>query len=229
MEFSPDAKIIFEHFGVALNATIFNTWIVMAVLTIGSMIVTWNVRPDVPASRWRTALEVIVTGIEGQIAEITRGHAGRLTPFVGTLFLFIATSNLLLVVPGFDPPTASLSTTTALAVSVFVAVPVFGVARSGAGGYLRSFLQPTFLMLPFNIISEFSRVLALAIRLYGNIMSGAVVAAILLSVAPFFLPVLMDMLGLLTGFIQAYIFAVLATVYIAAAAEAGSSSNTGES
>jgi F-type H+-transporting ATPase subunit a len=126
-------------------------------------------------------------------------------------------SNLLLVVPGFEPPTASLSTTTALALSVLIAVPLFGITSQGLGGYLKTYLQPSFIMLPFNIISEFSRGISLAIRLYGNIMSGAVIAAILLSVAPFFFPVVMDVLGLLTGVIQAYIFAILATVYISSA------------
>lgn len=217
MELTPDTRIVFDAFGIPVNATIVNTWIVMAVITMVSMIVTWRLRPDVPATRWRTALEVIVTGIKDQIAEITRKPNGHLVYFVGTLFLFIATSNLLLVVPGFDPPTASLSTTAALALAVFFAVPAFGIAGRGIRKYLRSYLEPSFVMLPFNIISEFSRGLALAIRLYGNIMSGAVIAAILLGVAPFFFPIVMDMLGLLTGLIQAYIFAVLATVYIAAA------------
>jgi F-type H+-transporting ATPase subunit a len=217
MNITTDTTVVFEVLDVPINATIVNTWIIMAVLTGASALVTWRLKPEAPATRWRTALEVIVTAIEGQIAEITRRPSSRFIPFVGTLFLFIAVSNLLLVVPGFKPPTASLSTTTALALSVLIAVPVFGIASRGVGGYLRTYLEPTVLMLPFNIISEFTRGLALAIRLYGNIMSGAVIAAILLGVAPFFFPVVMDMLGLLTGLIQAYIFAVLAMVYIAAA------------
>lgn len=217
MKITTDTTIVFKILDVPINATIVNTWVVMAVLTGASVLITWRLKPEAPASRWRTALEVIVTAIEGQIAEITRRPSSQFIPFVGTLFLFVAVSNLLLVVPGFEPPTASLSTTTALALSVLIAVPVFGIASRGIGGYLRTYLEPTALMLPFNIISEFTRGLALAIRLYGNIMSGAVIAAILLGVAPFFFPVVMDMLGLLTGLIQAYIFAVLAMVYIAAA------------
>lgn len=217
MKITTDTTVVFEILDVPINATIVNTWIIMAVLTGASALVTWRLKPEAPATRWRTALEVIVTAIEGQIAEITRRPSSRFIPFVGTLFLFIAVSNLLLVVPGFQPPTASLSTTTALALSVLIAIPAFGIASRGVGGYLRSYVEPTVLMLPFNIISEFTRGLALAIRLYGNIMSGAVIAAILLGVAPFFFPVVMDMLGLLTGLIQAYIFAVLAMVYIAAA------------
>jgi len=212
-----DTTVVFKILDVPINATIVNTWVIMAILTGASAAVTWRLKPEAPATRWRTALEVIVTAIESQIAEVTGRPSSRFIPFVGTLFLFIAVSNLLLVVPGFEPPTASLSTTTALALSVLIAVPVFGIASRGVGGYLRTYLEPTVLMLPFNIISEFTRGLALAIRLYGNIMSGAVIAAILLGVAPFFFPVVMDMLGLLTGMIQAYIFAVLAMVYIAAA------------
>ncbi|TFG81905.1 MAG: F0F1 ATP synthase subunit A, partial [Chromatiales bacterium] len=140
MEITPDARIMFEVAGLPINATIFNTWIVMVLLTISSALITWRLQPDVPASRWRTALEVIVTAIEAQIAEVTRQPSTRFIPFIGTLFLFIAVSNLLLVVPGFDPPTASLSTTTALALTVLVAVPAFGIASRGLGGYLKTYL-----------------------------------------------------------------------------------------
>ncbi len=217
MELTPDETIIFALRGIAITATVVNTWVIMALLTGVSVLVTRNLRPDVPPNRWRTALEVIVNGIVGQIAEISERRDPRVLYFVGTLFLFIVTANLLTVVPGFDTPTASLSTTAALALSVLVAVPIFGVGSRGIGGYLRSYIEPSFVMLPFNIIGEFSRGISLAIRLYGNIMSGAVIGAILLGVAPFFFPVVMDMLGLLTGVIQAYIFAILATVYISSA------------
>jgi F-type H+-transporting ATPase subunit a len=217
MEMTPDTHTVFTVWGVAINATLVNTWIIMAVLVGASALITRNLRPDVPPNRWRTALEVIVNGIVGQIAEITQNRAPRILYFSGTLFLFIVTANLLTVVPGFQTPTASLSTTAALALSVLIAVPVFGVGSRGVGGYLRTYIEPSVIMLPFNIIAEASRGISLAIRLYGNIMSGAVIAAILLGVAPFLFPVLMDMLGLLTGVIQAYIFAILATVYISSA------------
>ncbi len=217
MSLSPDETILFILLGFPINATIFFTWIVMAVLTVASFLITRNLRADVPPNRWRTALEVIVQGIQAQIEEIAEGPSRHLLYFAGTLFLFVAVSNLLLVVPGFEPPTSSLSTTTALALSVLVAVPLFGISSRGLGGYLKTYIEPSFIMLPFNIISEFSRGVSLAIRLYGNIMSGAVIAAILLTVAPFFFPVVMDLLGLLTGMIQAYIFAILATVYISSA------------
>lgn len=217
MTLSPDQIIMFQAWGVPINATLFYTWVVMALLAVGSMLITRNLRPDVPPNRWRTTLEVVVQGIQSQIEEIDPGPSRHLLYFVGTLFLFVATSNLLLVIPVFEPPTSSLSTTTALALSVLIAVPLFGITSRGLGGYLKTYLEPSFIMLPFNIISEFSRGISLAIRLYGNIMSGAVIAAILLSVAPFFFPVVMDVLGLLTGMIQAYIFAILATVYISSA------------
>ncbi|VVT00132.1 F0F1 ATP synthase subunit A [Hoeflea sp. EC-HK425] len=226
MELTPDSTIVFEAWGIPVNATIVNTWIIMAVLTGISMLITRKLRPDVPPNRWRTILEVIVQGIQSQIEEISRRPSRNLLYFVGTLFLFIATSNLMLVMPGFDPPTASLSTTAALAFSVLIAVPLFGMTSRGVGGYLKTYMQPSVIMLPFNIISEFSRGISLAIRLYGNIMSGAVIAAILLSVAPFFFPVVMDVLGLLTGLIQAYIFAILATVYISSATADPSTSKT---
>jgi len=224
MNLSPDETIIFTLFGLPLNATIFYTWIVMAILTVASMLITRRLRPDVPPNRWRTMLEVIVQGIQSQIQEISHGPSRHLLYYVGTLFLFVAMSNLLLVVPGFEPPTSSLSTTTALAISVLIAVPLFGINSRGLLGYLKTYLEPSFIMLPFNVISEFSRGISLAIRLYGNIMSGAVVAAILLTVAPFFFPVVMDVLGLLTGMIQAYIFAILATVYISSATDSSPSS-----
>ncbi|WP_281966841.1 F0F1 ATP synthase subunit A [Roseovarius nanhaiticus] len=217
MTLSPDQIVMFQLWGVPISATIFFTWIVMALLVCASMLITRNLRADVPPDRWRTMLEVIVQGIQGQIREIAPGPSRHLLYFAGTLFLFVALSNLLLVIPGFTPPTSSLSTTTALALSVLIAVPLFGITSRGIGGYLKTYLQPSFIMLPFNIVSEISRGISLAIRLYGNIMSGAVIAAILLTVAPFFFPVVMDVLGLLTGMIQAYIFAILATVYIAGA------------
>lgn len=141
----------------------------------------------------------------------------RYVAFIGTLFVFIATANVLTVVPGYLPPTSSLSTTAALALCVFVAVPVFGIRQRGWRGYLKSYLEPTIIMLPFNVISELSRTLALAVRLFGNMMSGAMIVAILLTITPFIFPVVMTLLGLLTGLVQAYIFSILATVYIAAA------------
>lgn len=201
MEMTPDEITVFTIGGFAVNATIVFTWIVMAILTLASILITRNLRPDVPPNRWRTTLEAVVLTIQGQINEISARPDRRVLYFAGTLFLFIFTSNLLAIVPGWRAPTGSLSTTAALALAVLVAVPIFGIESRGIGGYLRSYLEPNIIMLPFNIIGEFSRGISLAIRLYGNVMSGAVIAAILLGVAPFFFPVLMDALGLLTGVI----------------------------
>jgi F-type H+-transporting ATPase subunit a len=217
MEITPDRIIVAEVFGFELNATIVWTWVVMAVLVAVSLIATHNVRDRLVPSRWQMLLETIIEETRRQIREVSQSDASTYLPFIGTLFLFIATANLFAIVPGYAPPTGSLSTTTALAIAVFVAVPLYGIADRGMGGYLKNYIQPTPFMLPFNIIGEISRTLALAIRLYGNVMSGAVIAGILISVAPFFFPIVMHLLGLLTGLIQAYIFAILAMVYIASA------------
>jgi len=217
MELTPDAIELWRHGNFVLNATIVNTWIVMAVLVGGSWLATRRLRPDVPPNRWQTALETIVVMIEAQIRSITPHAVRHILYLVGTVFLFIATANLLAIVPGFRSPAGSLSTTLALTLAVLLAVPLFGIAHGGLRRYLRSFIQPSIFLLPLNLLSEVSRAVSLSIRLYGNVMSGAVIAAIVLSVAPFFFPVIMDLFGLLIGMIQAYIFAVLATVYISAA------------
>lgn len=222
MEFNPDQVILWQlpiaDWGeLKINATMLFTWLVMAILVIGSRIVTLRLSSGMELSRWQNVLEVIVDGMRRQIRDVSQQEPGKYLPFIGTLFLFIAVSNLLMIVPGYRPPTASLSTTTALAICVLLAVPLFGIAEHGAAAYFRKYLQPTALMLPFNIMGEISRTIALAIRLYGNIMSGTVIVAVLISVAPFFFPILVQLLGLLTGLIQAYIFAVLAMVYIASA------------
>jgi F-type H+-transporting ATPase subunit a len=217
MEISPDTWVFYEWRGFQLNATIVFTWVVMALLVIGSWAVTSRLSAEETVSRWQAALEVIVSTIRDQIAEVGADDPGRYLPFIGTLFLFIATANILSVVPGYQPPTGSLSTTAALAICVLIAVPLFSIGKSGITGYLRRYIQPTPLMLPFNIVSEVSRTIALAVRLYGNVMSGTVIVGILISVAPFFFPVVMQVLGLLTGLIQAYIFAILAMVYIGSA------------
>ncbi len=219
-DITPD-QVIFWHKGlVSFNATILFTWIIMIIMVLGAWLITRRITSDDQLSRWQNLLEIIVTGIQDQIRDISRQAPGQYLPFVGTLFLFITVSNLLSVVPGYSPPTASLSTTTALAICVFVAVPIYGILKRGVTGYLKQYIRPTVLMLPFNIMGELSRTLALAVRLFGNVMSGMKIAAILLAIAPLFFPILMHALGLLTGLIQAYIFAVLAMVYIASASQA---------
>ena len=215
---TPDPWIVLRAGPLAVNATIAFTWLLMALLAGGAWLITRRLSSDGRISRWQNLVEVLIIGIDEQIRAVSRQEPGAYLPFVGTLFLFIATSNLLAIVPGYRPPTGSLSTTTALALCVFIAVPVFGIARQGPRHYLRRYIRPTVLMLPFNILGELSRTVAMAVRLYGNVMSGTVLAGILLSLAPFFFPIPMQVLGLLTGMVQAYIFAALAMVYIASAA-----------
>ncbi len=220
MTISPDQTVWFEFGFIRISATLLFTWLVMALLVLLARWITRRLATDATLSPWQNLLEVLVEGIQGQICDIARRDSVPYLPFVGTLFVFIATCNLLAIVPGFEPPTGSLSTTTALALCVLVAVPLFGIRRRGWCAYLRDYLEPTPIMLPLNLIGELARTLALAVRLYGNVMSGAVVGAILLIITPLFFPVLMHALELLTGIIQAYIFAVLATVYLAAATAA---------
>lgn len=217
MRLSPDEIVYWQYGPIKLNATIVFTWGIMLVLTIGSMIITRRLQPGHKRSRWQNLLEIIVTGIEAQIGEIGLSSPRQYVGFLGTIFLFIAFSTLCTVIPGFESPTGSLSTTIALALCVFVAVPFYGIKEKGLGSYLKSYVKPTFIMLPFNIISEISRTMALAVRLFGNMMSGAMIIAILFTITPFLFPIIMTLFGLLTGLVQAYIFSVLAAVYIAAA------------
>lgn len=218
MEVSPDNVVFYAWDVMMINATLLFTWLTMALLVALSGWVTHRlvVRPQLPP--WQNFLEMIVDGMYDQIREITQQDPEPYLSFVGTLFLFIVTANLLTVVPGYQAPTGSLSTTVALALCVFVAVPVFGIRQQGLKRYLKTYLEPTPIMLPFQIIGEFSRTLALAVRLFGNIMSGNLLAAILLSLVPLFVPIVMHVLGLVFGVIQAYVFAMLALVYIASAA-----------
>jgi F-type H+-transporting ATPase subunit a len=217
MRLTPD-QLIFWHLGfVKLNATIVFTWGLMLVLAGGSWLITRKLSTGLERSRWQNLLEIVVTGMEKQIADAGPKPPEQYLGFLGTLFLFVAAASLCTVIPGYESPTGSLSTTAALALCVFLAVPLFGIEDQGIGGYLKSYIEPTVIMLPFNMISELSRTLALAVRLFGNMMSGAMIIGILLSITPFLFPVVMTALGLLTGMVQAYIFAILAAVYIAAA------------
>lgn len=220
MQITTDAIIVVRWESFTLNATIAFTWIVMAILVVGSRLITWRLSDTESLSRWQNLLEVLVVGMRDQIRSVSHQAPRQFLPFIGTLFLFVATSNMLSVIPGFRPPTGSLSTTAALALCVLIAVPLYGVMDRGVLGYLRKYVQPTVFMLPFNVIGELSRTIALAIRLYGNVMSGTVIVAILIGITPFFFPIIMQLLGLLTGLIQAYIFAILAMVYIASAMQA---------
>jgi F-type H+-transporting ATPase subunit a len=217
MRLSPDDMIFWQHGLLKLNGTIVFTWALMLVLAVGSKLVTRNLSTDLKRAPWQSLLEIVVTGIAKQIEDVGLHQPQRYIGFLGTLFLFVALAALCTVIPGYEPPTGSLSTTAALALCVLVAVPFFGIQEQGLGGYLKSYVEPTIIMLPFNVLSEFSRTLALAVRLFGNMMSGTMILAILLTITPFVFPVFMSALGLLTGMVQAYIFSILAAVYIAAA------------
>jgi F-type H+-transporting ATPase subunit a len=221
MRLSPDQRIFWQHGFFKLNATIVFTWGLMLLLSIGSKLITRKISSkssvEAKRSRLQDVLEIGVTFMKRQIEEVGLAGPEKYLGFIGTLFLFVGSASLCTIIPGYEPPTGSLSTTTALALCVFVAVPFFGIKEQGIGGYLKSYVKPTVIMLPFNLISELSRTLALAVRLFGNMMSGAMIVAILLTITPFVFPVVMTVLGLLTGLVQAYIFGILATVYIAAA------------
>lgn len=220
VEISPDLIVYWEAGPIRITATLVFTWVVMAILALGCWLVTRHLVTGTAPSRGQAFLEIVVEMIQGQIREVTQQDPARFLPFIGTLFLFIAASNLLAIVPGFHPPTGSLSTTAALAACVFVATPIYGIADRGLAGYLKIYVQPNVLMLPFNVMGELTRTVALALRLFGNVLSGTMMVAMTLAIAPLFFPVLMSGLGLLLGLIQAYIFAVLALVFVASASQA---------
>ncbi|MFW5747676.1 MAG: F0F1 ATP synthase subunit A [bacterium] len=215
MNLTPDAIVYFQRGFFTLNATLVFSWVVMGVIIGVVLLLTRNLSSGKKVSKRQAFLEMIVFGIRKQIRQIAAQDPAPYLPFLGSLFLFISISNLLDLVPFYEPPTSSLSVTGALAICVFFAVPVFGVRALGVKRYLKQYIEPSFVMLPFNIISELSRTLALAVRLFGNIMSGSLLVAVLISIVPLFVPLVMQALGLLIGQIQAYIFAALATVYIA--------------
>ena len=217
MHLSPDQVVFWQHGFFKLNATIVFTWGLMLLLAAGSWLITRRLSMGLERSHWQNLLEIVVGGIEKQIEDVGLQNPAEYIGFLGTLFLFVAMASICTIIPGYSPPTGSLSTTTALALCVFVAVPLFGIEDQGLSGYLKSYTKPTIMMLPFNNIGELSRTLALAVRLFGNMMSGAMIIAILLTITPFIFPIFMTALGLLTGMVQAYIFSILAAVYIAAA------------
>lgn len=220
IELTPDQLVIWQWRFISLNATIIYTWLTMAILTLASWLVTRRLYTGEQLSRGQNLLEVLVHTLRSQIREISQQETDKYLPFVGSLFIFIAAANLLGIIPGYEPPTASLSTTAALALCVFFAVHIYGIAQQGWRGYLGHYLKPTPLMAPFHIISELSRTLALAVRLFGNIMSGTIIVFLLLAIVPLIFPIIFKMFELLIGMIQAFIFAVLATVYIASATQA---------
>jgi F-type H+-transporting ATPase subunit a len=217
MRLSTDEIVLWQHGFAKLNATILWTWVLMLIMVIGARLITKRLKSEIHISRRQNVLEIIVLGILKQIKDIGIPHPEKYVAFIGTIFLFIAMAALCTIFPVYEPPTGSLSTTAALAICAFLAVPLFGIEDRGFKGFLKTYLEPTPLMLPFNVIGEVSRTLALAIRLFGNVMSGTMILGILLVITPFVFPIVMTLLGLLVGMVQAYIFSIITTVFIAAA------------
>lgn len=217
---SLDEQILFYLCGLPINTTLFYTWITMLVLLILSICATRTLTYKGKPGRLQTIMEMLVLSLSGQIQEISHDRPHKYIALIGTFFLFIAVSNFLTIIPFFDPPTASLSTTAAFASVVFFAIPYYGIKNAGIKGYLKKFIDPTPLMLPMNIVSDFSSTFALAFRLYGNMLSGVIMSAVVISLLriPILIPLIPQLLGLLTGTIQAYVFALLAIVYVSAVA-----------
>lgn len=213
-----DALPILTIGGITIGGTVFFSWIVMGVLTVLSWLATRRLKTTVKVSGLQTAMEMIVMTIRSQIKEVSGDNPARYMPIMGTFFLFVGLSNLLTIIPWFRAPTASLSTTIAFAFCVFCAMPVYGIRNAGVSGYFKKYIDPTPIMLPLNILSDFSSTFSLAFRLYGNMLSGAIIASVLMMLAPFLVPLPLQILGLITGTIQAYIFALLAIVYVSSVA-----------
>jgi F-type H+-transporting ATPase subunit a len=216
MPVSPLATHVVFHFGtIAITRPVVTSWAIIAVLTIGARLLTRRlaVRPD----RRQAAVELLVTHIADEIEAIIRRDPRPFLPLLGTLFIFLAIANLSGVLPGVAAPTASIETPTALALIVFVAVHYFGVRAQGSFGYLASFARPKLVMLPLNLVSQVTRTFSMMVRLFGNVMSGEFVLALVVAVAGLVVPIPLMALEILVGLVQAYIFAVLATVFIGAA------------
>jgi len=213
------APVLFEWGPVEVTETVVITWAVMLGLVVAALFVRRRLNPRRPGAL-QIATEGLITWVDTEIRNIVRDAPHRYFPLIATMFVFILLLNLVSNIPGVQSPTGDLSTTAALAVIVFFAVPVYGIAAKGVGGYLKTYLQPTPFMLPLNIITELSRTLALAVRLFGNVMSAGMIVGILLLVVPLFVPVVLMALGLITGVVQAYIFPILAMVYIGGAVQA---------
>jgi F-type H+-transporting ATPase subunit a len=219
-------KTVFTLGPVPITAPVVVTWGVMAALALASFTATrkLKLRPD----RGQAVLELVVAAIEGQIRD-TMGVAPRpYLPLIGTLFLFILAANWSSLVPGIEPPTARIETDAALALIVFFAVIWFGIRARGLAGYLKNFAEPTFLMIPLNVVETFTRTFSLVVRLFGNVMSGAFIIGIILSLAGLIVPIPFMGIEMLIGAIQAYIFTVLAMVFIGSAVSEGGQAESGE-
>ncbi len=213
---SPLASVPLFHLGpVPITEAVVATWAIMALLTLGGFLVTRQL--SVVPSRTQAAFELVVDMVDGQIRDTMQAEPTPYRAFIGTLFAFIFVANWSSLVPGVQPPTAHLETDAALALLVFLAVIWFGVRAGGVRGYLATFASPSVLMIPLNFIESITRTFSLLVRLFGNVMSGVFVVGIVLSLAGLLVPIPLMALDLLTGAVQAYIFAILAMVFIAGA------------
>ena len=216
MQGSPLTSAVLFHLGpAAITRAVVTMWIIMAALAIVCRLATQ--RLEMAPDGRQAVLEVIVTGIAEQIEDVIRKDARPFLPMLGTLFIFLVVSNLSGLLPGVEAPTSRIETPAALALIVFFSVHYFGVRARGLRGYLASFAEPKLIMLPLNILSEVTRTFSLMVRLFGNVMSGEFVIALVLALAGLFVPIPLMVLEILVGLVQAYIFTVLATVFIGAA------------
>jgi F-type H+-transporting ATPase subunit a len=197
---------------LAITRTVATTWGIMVVLTLIAWASTRRLSPD--PGPWQVMVEGAVSAIEEAIRAVLPDHAARLLPFIGTLWIFIVVANLTGLLPGLEAPTADLSLTAALAVLVFFSVHWYGARAQGVTDYLRHYLSPNPILLPFHILSEISRTIALAVRLFGNMMSLQLAALLVLLVAGFLVPVPLLLLHIVEALVQAYIFGMLALIYI---------------
>ena len=209
------APVLFQIGPVPIAEPVVTTWCLTLALTAGCYLVTRRLR--LQPARWQAVLEILVMGIEDQITATMQAPGRPYLPLLGTLFIFLALANLSGVLPGVRPPTGSLETAGALALIVFFAVHVYGLRKRGLRAYLGAYAKPTLVMLPLNVLSEITRTFSLMIRLFGNVLSGEFVIATVLALAGLFLPIPLMALEILIGLIQAYIFTVLAAVFIGAA------------
>lgn len=217
MEEMFNPHVLFYILTVPITKTVISTWLVMAFLVILSWLITRKMS-FVPG-RLQNVVELFVEAIVNLIEGVSLGNGKRFLPLVGTLALFIGTANLAHLVPGLKAPTSDFNTTFALALVVFFAVPFYGVTTRGFKGYLKEYLSPSPILLPFHVISELTRTFSLALRLFGNILGEEIIIGILFILAPIFVPVPMMLFSIFTGIIQAYIFTVLTVVYLSSAVE----------
>lgn len=212
-------KTVITFGPVPITMPVVVTWGLMAALTVGGWVATRSLM--LAPSRSQTVLELVVGAIEDQIRDTIGVAPKPYLPLIGTLFLFILVANWSSLIPGIEPPTHCIETDIALALIVFFAVIYFGIRARGLSGYLKTFAEPTFVMIPLNLVETFTRTFSLIVRLFGNVMSGAFIIGIILSLAGLLVPIPFMGIELLIGAIQAYIFTVLATVFIRSAVSEG--------